>query len=564
MKDDVRTIDKMRKRRRIGPFILGAACLTLAASLGISFTGARADESMTDTPPSLLRRLTEQQYRTAIADTFGSNINVVGRFAPDLRIDGLQAVGAGAVSITPASLEQYEEIARLIAAQVTDKANRDRLVGCAPSAADAKGAACAQAFIEKVGLKLYRRPVSNAETQQRVAATLAGAARLDGDFHAGLAATLAGMLTSPDFLFRIDVPDRTGRAIDAWSTASHLSYLLWNAGPDDALLAAAKNGQLNTPDGRARQVDRMMASPRFEQGVRAFFTDYLRLDGMDDLSKDALIYPAFTGSVAIAMREQTLRTITWLLVEKGGDYRDLFTSNAIAMNKSLGPIYDIPVTKADWYIHQFPEGDPRMGLLTHASMLAQHSHPGRTSPTLRGVALTEIFLCEKIPAPPANVNFAVVQNVDNPTLKTTRARLQAHLDDEECASCHKRTDPMGLGLEQFDGVGQFRKTEHDEVIDVSGSFETKPFSGAAAMGKLFHDSDHVSACLVQSAWRYANGRNPRAGDAADIARLTQGFTADGHRFTKLMRRIALDSALLAIPRTTTADATRARKQGETG
>jgi hypothetical protein len=218
------------------------------------------------------------------------------------------------------------------------------------------------------------------------------------------------------------------------------------------------------------------------------------------------------------------------------------------MNRALGPIYDIPVARSDWYIHEFPQGDPRTGLLTHASMLAQHSHPGRTSPTLRGAALREIFLCEKTPSPPANVNFAVVQNVDNPTLKTTRARLQAHLDDEECASCHRRTDPIGLGLEQFDGAGQFRKVEHDEVIDVTGTFDKQAFDGAAALGRLFHDNPQVSSCLVQSAWRYAHGRNPVATDQPDIAKLTQGFSSGGYRFTTLMREIALDPALFTMPR----------------
>ncbi|QGP81118.1 DUF1588 domain-containing protein [Sphingobium sp. CAP-1] len=187
-------------------------------------------------------------------------------------------------------------------------------------------------------------------------------------------------------------------------------------------------------------------------------------------------------------------------------------------------------------------------MLTHASLLAQHSHPGRTSPTLRGVALTTIFLCEKVPSPPANVNFAVVQNVDNPTLKTTRARLQAHLDDEECASCHKRTDPMGLGLEQFDGAGQFRTTEHAEKIDVTGRFEDRAFDGAAALGQLFHDSPRVSQCLVQSAWRYALGRNLLPSEGAHIQRLTNDFATDGYRFVSLIRAIALDPSLYSMPR----------------
>lgn len=533
------------KIRSLPSLALAGACLTLGFS--IAFSGARADETLTDTPPSQIRRLTESQYRSVIADIFGPDIKVVGRFEPDLRIDGLQAVGASAVSVTPAGLEQYETLARNIAAQVTDEQHRAKLVACAPTPVDKDGAACARRFIEHVGPQLYRRPLTAAEVTALTNETVSAASTL-GNFHTALAATLSGMLTSPEFLFRIDRPTASRRSIDAWSKASRLSFLLWNTTPDQALLADAASGALDTQAGLAKAVDRLIASPRFEQGVRAFFTDYLRLDGMDELSKDSLIYPGFSQAVATGLREQTLRTINWLLVNQRGDYRDLFTTRSIAMNRSLGPIYDIPVAKADWYIHEFPQGDPRTGLLTHASMLAQHSHPGRTSPTLRGVALREIFLCEKIPAPPANVNFAVVQNVDNPTLKTTRARLQAHLDDEECASCHRRTDPIGLGLEQFDGAGQFRKVEHDEVIDVTGNFEKQAFDGAAALGRLFHDDPKVSSCLVQSAWRYAHGRNPIDADQADLTRLNQGFSSGGYRFTALMRAIALDPALFTVPR----------------
>ena len=543
-----RIVDRRDSRpmamRRWPSLALAGACLTLG--LSIAFSGARADETLADTPPSQIRRLTESQYRNVIADIFGPDIKVVGRFEPDLRIDGLQAVGTSAVSVTAAGLEQYELLARNIAAQVTDDAHRAKLIACAPTQADKDGANCARRFIAHVGPQLYRRPLDAAEISALTDEVVSAASTL-GNFHAGLAATLSGMLTSPEFLFRVDRPAASRQTIDAWSKASRLSFLLWNTTPDQALLDDAASGALDTQAGLVRAVDRLVASPRFEQGVRAFFSDYLRLDGMDELAKDALIYPAFSQAVGTALREQTLRTVSWFLVERQGDYRDLFTTRSIAMNRALGPIYDIPVAQADWYVHEFPQSDPRAGLLTHASLLSQHSHPGRTSPTLRGVALREIFLCEKIPAPPANVNFAVVQNVDNPTLKTTRARLQAHLDDEECASCHRRTDPLGLGLEQFDGAGQFRRVEHDETIDVSGDFEKQAFDGAAALGRLFHDSTKVSNCLVQSAWRYAHGRNPVNADQAGLGQLNQRFSSGGYRFPALMRAIALDPALFAMP-----------------
>src|SRR6185369_3051067 len=143
-----------------------------------------------------------------------------------------------------------DEIARGVAEQVTDPAHRDALVGCAPGGDDPHGARCAAAFLERTGLHLFRRPLPRAEVQRLTAATLAAAARL-GDFHAGLATTLAGMLAAPEFLFRIDQPDRSGRSIDGFSRASRLSYLLWNTTPDAALLAAASRGELDSEAGLA-------------------------------------------------------------------------------------------------------------------------------------------------------------------------------------------------------------------------------------------------------------------------------------------------------------------------
>jgi hypothetical protein len=537
-----------------------AVLMGVSAVVGPSFGGARASEAGADAAPAMLRRLTEAQYRRTIADVFGADIKVIGRFEPDLRVEGLLAVGTTAVSTTPAGLEQYEEIARGIAAQVTDDAHRGKLVGCAPDGDDPDGAKCAERFLTRVGLRLYRRPLARAEVRLLTTSALTSAERLGG-FDAGLAASLAGMLTSPHFLFRIDNPAPGGKSVDGFSKATRLSYLLWNTAPDEALLAAAASGALDTPEGLAGQVDRLIASSRFAEGVSAFFTDYLMLDDIDTLSKDVLIFPAFTSSVAAAAREQTLRTITHLLVERNGDYRELFTSRRIAMTRALGPIYDIPVGRDGWYIHEFPAGDPRGGLLTHASLLALHSHPGRTSPTLRGKAIREVLRCEKVPTPPANVNFAVVQDVDNPTLKTTRARLQAHLDDESCASCHKITDPIGFGLEQFDGAGQFRTRENGEIIDVSGMFEKTAYNGAAELGRLFHDSPDVSACLVRTAWRYASGRDPRDVDEPAIEALTGRFKADGHRLTALLRAIALDPAFYAMPARTLPTRTATKQKG---
>jgi hypothetical protein len=531
-------------------FLLSATLIVLHASS----IAAANHENTSAVQSTSLRRLTETQYRQSIADIFGSDIKVLGNFEPDMRVHGLLAEGTTRVSVTPSGLEQYENIARGIATQVTDQEHWNTLVRCAPAAADKAGARCAAEFFKRIGLLLYRRPLQQSEITTAVDNTLAAAKKL-GNYQAGLSAALAGMLTSPDFLFRIERTSATSNnsTLDAWSKATRLSFFLWNTTPDAELLAAAARGDLNTSEGLTWQIDRLMTSPRFNHGVRAFFDDFLRLDGLATLSKDTTIYPAFSAAVNNAAREQTLRTISDLLVAQRGSYLDLFTTRRFAMNRTLSPLYNVPLVSKDWAFYEFPDSDPRAGLLTQISLLALYSHPGRTSPTLRGKAVREVFMCEEIPAPPANVNFSVVQDVSNPNLRTTRERVQAHLNDEDCAGCHKKTDPIGLGLEKFDGAGQFRALENNAAIDVDGDLDKMAFSGAAELGAVLRKSPATTACIVQSTVRYATGRGIAKNEQPVIDRYQQIFIGGGYRFVDLVRAIALDPAFYSAAMLTDRD-----------
>ena len=307
------------------------------------------------------------------------------------------------------------------------------------------------------------------------------------DFYSGLGIALATMLESPKFLFRQEIaePDteHSGQyRMDAWSKASQLSFFLWNAAPDPELLAAAEKGDLNSQSGLAKQVDRMVKSPRLASGVRAFFTDMLGFDGFTALQKDPQIYPKYGSAVAIDAQEQTLRTLADLLVAQNGDYRDIFTTRKTYLTRLLGSVYAVPVTvSTGWEAHEYPEGDPRAGILTEVSFVALHSHPGRSSPTIRGKALREIMLCQKVPDPPGNVNFTVVQDTGNPMYKTARDRLTAHRTNPACAGCHKLMDPMGLAMENFDSAGGYRTTENGVTIDASGEITGFSASRVAAL-----------------------------------------------------------------------------------
>ncbi len=522
-----------------------------ALSCGIAFAADAPAEVDTST---VARRLTADEYRTIIADVFGPTIELGGRFEPELRVKGLLAVGTTHVSVTSAGMEQYDVMARAIASQVVDAKHRD-LVPCKPANEKAADDACTGMFMAKVGRLLYRRPLTDAELKIYV-----GAARVatndTKDYWSGLSMSLAAMLSSPKFLFRqvaiVQDPKSGQWRMEAHAKAQQLSFFLWNAGPDLELLAAAEKGDLETKKGLTKQVDRMLASARVEAGVRAYFTDSLGFDEFDTLTKDAALFPKFSAQAAADSQEQTLKTIVDLLLTNKGDYRDIFTTKKTFLTQELASIYKVPLVNDGpngapdtWVPYEFAKDDQRGGILTQVAFTALHSPPGRGSPTLRGKALREVLLCQKVPAPPAAVAFDIVQDTNNPLYKTARERLKAHATNPVCAGCHKIIDPMGLALENFDGAGAYRTSENGAPIDTSGSLDGVNFTNAAELGKAIHDNPATSSCLVSRMSSYATGRPIDTGTpwAQD---LLKSFAGAGYKLPSLMREVALSDEFFRV------------------
>lgn len=530
--------------------------LVIAAALLMLLGCGNTDPSATGGPVAM-RRLTAEQYRNAIADTFGSTVEVAGRFEPDSRRDGLNALGASLVAVTPSGFEQYEAMARNIAAQVTSPEFRTEILPCLPESPGAADNACTEKVIRTFGPVLLRRPLAKEDVQLRVDAA-AQTAAVQQDFYAGLQLALTSLLVAPEFLFRVEVaepaplPDEPDRLqLTNLSLATRLSYFLWNRGPDETLLAAAERGELTQPEGLAREVDRMLASEHLTAGVRAYFEDVFIFDKFDDLGKDVTRYPLFNNHIAADAREQTLRFVVDQLVAQQADYRSLFTSRQLPMTRSLGPIYGIPVRATEgWEEATLPASQPRAGLLSHASFAMLFSHPGRSSPTLRGVFMREALLCQTIPEAPADVDFTqFVQDVAT-VHKTARDRLHVHATQASCNKCHTLTDPIGLGLESFDGIGRYRTAENDAPIDSSGDFDGVEFAGPVELGQAFADNPLVSACLVQNLYRYAVGRKQTNRERPLLRHLEDGFAQHGYQMSALMREIATSDAF----RTATAPA----------
>jgi hypothetical protein len=537
--------------------------IVCATALLIALSGCGESEPLTEGAEPQLRRLTEQQYRNTIRDVFGSNIIVAGRFDPLERIDGLLAVGASSATITPAALERYEALGRSIALQVVDETNRAVLLPCQPASASASDQACAREFISAVGRYLFRRSLTEAE--QALYVDIAGdAADALQDFHGGLAYALTGMLVSPKFLYineRVEPdPNEEGLyRLDGYSKAARLSFLLWNTTPDDLLLTAAEAGELDTKKGLEQHFDRMMSSPRIEHGIEAFFEDMLEFERFELLEKDPVIYPAFVLDVANDAKEQTLRTLNHLLLDEELDYRKIFTSRKTFISGPLGPIYKARVENpTGWAPHEFPEDSPWSGVHTHLSFQALFSHPGKSSPTLRGKAVREHLLCQKIPDPPSDVDFSDFNDDTNSVNRTARQRLDVHNKEASCAGCHKLMDPIGLAMEQFDGAGQFRTTENDAHIDPSGELDGMAYTDAVGLGQALHDNPSTPACVTNRLYAYATGRSPERTEREWMGYLESKFAKNGYKVPALLREMLLSDAFYRVVQpnldTTTADA----------
>jgi hypothetical protein len=493
-----------------------------------------------------LRRLTEQEYRNSIADIFGKEIQVRGSFEPTKRTGGLEAASTALLSVTPVGLESFNKMAGDIAAQVTAEKHRAKLP-CTPQDPKAPDDACAREILSHYGLLLFRRPLTAAELDNPVG-LLHSITERTNDFYAGLHYGLSMLLQLPDFLFRkeVAIPSADGKSgtLDSYSRATRLSFLMWNTTPDAELLRAAGNGEFNTSAGLAKQVDRLIASPRLEVGMRAFFDDMLELDTFDTVSKDSLLYPKWGSAMATSAREETLRTVIGLTLHDNSDVRDLMTTRQTYIDRRLAMLYGVafPFT-GDWVKYEFPAESGRSGILTQISMLSMFSHPGRSSPTKRGVAINEIFLCSPTPVPPNNVDFSVVNN-PNSSMKTLRERLMAHATNPTCAACHQRSDPVGLSLDAFDTIGGYRTTDNGEPINVSATIQGHAFSGAQGLGQFMHDNPRYPACVARKLYSYSRGlKNSSVDDFQDAYK---AFQNSGFRLRALLKSMAVSDSFYAV------------------
>jgi hypothetical protein len=365
--------------------------------------------------------------------------------------------------------------------------------------------------------------------------------RAEGSFDAGIEMALRAILTSPEFLFRIERDPANARPnqnyrINDVELASRLSFFLWSSIPDDELLNLATQNKLHEPAVLEQQARRMMADSRSSALVTNFAGQWLYLRNLAAAVPDARLFPDFDDNVRQAMQKET-ELFFDSIVREDHSVMDLLGANYTFLNERLARHYGIPnVHGSNFRRVTLPADTMRGGLLGQGSILTVTSYGNRTSPVLRGKWILENILGTPPPPPPGNVPpLGDVSPVDKPL--TMRERMAQHRANTACSGCHQLMDPIGLAVENFDAVGRWRnRGEGDTAIDGAGALPSgATFMGVAGLRKALLDRpDAFTTTVTEKLLTYAVGRGLDYYDAPTVRAITRDARNKDYRFSSLI------------------------------
>jgi mono/diheme cytochrome c family protein len=520
------------------------------------------DPARPDPGHVVLRRLNRVEYANTVRDLTGIKDDVRGELPGDDTGHGFDTIGA-VLSVSPMLIEKYLVVATRIGNRVAREAvlihtpdqkheypsHLRRLFPYGPPPpAEASRHEHLRRTLRKLAARGFRRPPDDATLERLMEIATTARDAPGGSFEKGIAAALTAILASPQFLFRIEDDVATtapgsGSAvlIDEFSLASRLSYFLWSTMPDDELFKLAERGHLRKE--LSHQVDRMLDERRSDAFVQNFVGQWLRTRDVEGVPIDIIKVlnakrwedadRVFNNRVRRAMRQETELWFAHVLRE-GRPATDLLTTKQTYVNEPLARFYGISdVTGDAMRLVDIPDDVPRGGLLTHGSFLMVTSNPTRTSPVKRGVFILDQLLGTPPPPAPPDVpplEAAMPQSKD----VTMRELMVAHRRDPLCASCHARMDPLGLALERYNALGQWRPDEAAASIDTSGRLMT---------GERFADARELSAvlagprrrdfyrCLAEKLLTYALGRGLEYFDGPTVDAIMEKVDRDDRLIT---------------------------------
>ena len=485
--------------------------------------------------PRPLYRLTRREYNNTVRDLLGDATHPADEF-PDDRDRSFLFRRSGLVATQDADLLRTTAEALAKTAIKTPSS----VLPCEASSGED---ACAAKFITEFGKRAYRRPLSDAETMRLTALYQNARTAQKMSFNDAIETLLEGILQSPAFLYHwespYEAPKLSGAVVQlgAYDVASRLSYFIWGSMPDQALFDAAAAGKLSADADIAEQARRMLADDKAKDAATAFFREWLEIDQIAPLPKDAKAYPDYNDGLKAALVDGTEAFARNVLFESGGKLETLLTADYTFSNQTLGKVYGNSASGTT-VGKTMLDTTQRLGLLMEPSFLTLTGAPDGSNPVKRGKAVYTKLLCGSLPPPPPNVPPAKPATAGG----TTRQRFAEHAENECARGCHMLMDPIGFAFEHYDGIGRYRTMDNNQPVDSTGMLMldgvNHSFTDAVQLTKILSTSDTVRNCFAKQWFRFAVGREETDSDAPSLESIATAFATNQFDMRDLAPAIA--------------------------
>lgn len=422
-------------------------------------------------------------------------------------------------------------------------ASRQKIFSCQPRS-KTEETTCARSIITSLAQRAFRRPVTEEMLKPLLGFYAAGSQ--DGGFEAGVRDALAAILASPYFLYRAEGGEAQGtRTLTDIELASRLSFFLWSSLPDDELLAVAMRGELAKPATLEAQVRRMLADGRAKSLATDFGFQWLNMAKLDEIEPDARLFRNASGTLdARPLLKRELALFLDSVLRSDQPVTALLDADYTYLNETLARLYDIDTVKGGQFRRVQLADSKRRGLLGKGAVLMATAYPNRTSPVLRGSWILERLMGIPPYQPPPGVGILKEPSRSKPA--TLRERLEQHVQNPACFSCHGVMDPLGFALENFDTVGQFRTLDEDTggLLDTAGTLpDGTKLKGPDDLRNalLAHPSDFVQT-VTEQLMTYALGRPVDYRDMPVVRQIVRNAAKDNYRFASLVTQVVASDA----------------------
>ena len=499
-----------------------------------------ATKDFSNPGPALLRRLTQEEYITTVSESLGVDIASQARevLPPDGRADGFSNTAYN-LKVSFEHVSAYAQLASQIVAELDLEALSEELGSCQMIDSEA----CVDALLEGAALRLWRAPITPEEREPL--RQIVDVARQEGlGFEALCGWLVEAMIQSPRFLYRVEQSrgDGTPRDLDDWEMASRLSYLLWGAPPDEALMEAAARGELQSDEAIKAQVQRMLLDSKARAVTKRFTYEWLGLHRAHVLNPPSSHFPRFKPQLKQAMIDETLLTVDHLFWEQREPVGALFNAQQSFVTRELAEYYGVakPPEGEGHHLMDWSDEPTRSGLLTHASLLTTGGY--EASMVGRGLFMMRTLMCGDVDDPPPGADTTPVP--PEPGL-SQRQIAQGRVDDPSCGGCHQQFELLAYGFERYDGVGGYVEVDEygnalrgDGLVKFSSSLPLQPFETPEQAGELFAESEVVSACFTLKVAQFALGRPLQPSDGCFLEQIHLRTLEQGGDLASLLAAIA--------------------------